>query len=191
MKIPSVWRHLSFIIAFSTVAAQVFPATADDAAQQDAGSEERSSSDAEALNILTAINENEIRAAEEALKKKADPEVLDYASMMQKEHTKNLEKTRELAKKVGATAWESAAVAKLRAQGEEDLSKLKALEGDEFNGSYMDMMVKGHGEALDMIDNKLSRSAKNDAVKEHLHETRERVNAHLREAEDIVAALKK
>ena len=46
-------------------------------------------------------------------------------------------------------------------------------------------MVKGHTEALNMIDSQLVKSVKNDTLKEHLTETRTHITAHLEKAKQL------
>ncbi len=59
------------------------------------------------------------------------------------------------------------------------------LDGKEFETAYLDGMIKGHTELLDMIDNKLLKTVKNDALKAHLTETRGHVAMHLEQAKKL------
>ncbi len=52
-------------------------------------------------------------------------------------------------------------------------------------------MVKGHTEVLEMIDNKLLKTADNDAVKKHLNETRSAVAQHLEMGKKLQASMKR
>ncbi|HVG41189.1 MAG TPA: DUF4142 domain-containing protein, partial [Chitinophagaceae bacterium] len=51
--------------------------------------------------------------------------------------------------------------------------------------AYLDAMIKGHTEVLSMIDSKLLTTAKNDALKAHLTETRGHVSMHLEQAKKL------
>ena len=51
--------------------------------------------------------------------------------------------------------------------------------------AYIDAMVKGHTEALAVLDNKLIPKATTQAVKDHLAATREHVAHHLERAESL------
>lgn len=48
-------------------------------------------------------------------------------------------------------------------------------------------MVKGHQEALEMIDGRLSKSADHERVKKHLKDTRETIAQHLAEGKKLQA----
>jgi putative membrane protein len=148
------------------------------------------SSDAEVLGILAAVNRNEIAAAEVAVKKNASPAVLDFARMMKQEHAANLEETRRLAKKIGAGPGETEAVEGLRKEGKGLVDTLSVQQGTLFSEAYMDAMVKGHADALDLIDNKLLKEARNEEVKKHLEKTREKVASHLAHAQRLQDSLR-
>lgn len=120
--------------------------------------------DAEVLAFVIAIDDNEILAAAEAGKKKVGPEVLEYANTLHTEHGKNLGETMTLGQKLDVTPIDTAAVDKLRVKGAGQLAELVPLEGQEFANAYLKAMVAGHTEALEMIDTKLLKTAKNDAV---------------------------
>lgn len=59
------------------------------------------------------------------------------------------------------------------------------MDGKDFETGYLDAMIKGHTEASDMIDNQLMKTAKNDALKKHLTETRGHVAGHLDQAKKL------
>jgi putative membrane protein len=186
MRVSNAVRFLSFLTVFALGSTRV-------GAVEAAESEKRSQSstaDAEVLDVLAAINENEVNAAEEALKKSdLNPRVLDYAAMMQKEHGANLDKTQRLAIVSSAVTSDTENAEKLRAKGASDLTALKPLDGVPFDAAYMDMMVRGHGEALEIINNDLLRRVENAEVRKHLQETRDRVAVHLEEAKRIQSEL--
>lgn len=163
---------------------------------------------AEALALLIAVNEHEIAAAEQAREKQVDGEVLEYADMMHSDHTANLEASRELAGTATGAAddaadpaagtgtdpgmdagTESPMLADLRASGEATLERLSTLEGDEYEQAYVDAMVQDHQKALDMLDNQLIPAAQDEAVREHLTTTREKIAAHLEQAQTLQSGL--
>jgi putative membrane protein len=53
----------------------------------------------------------------------------------------------------------------------------------------MNAMVKGHTEALNMIDTKLTQEVNNGDLKDHLEKTRHHVQMHLDKAKKIQASL--
>jgi putative membrane protein len=146
--------------------------------------------DAEIIGLINAINENEINAAKAASKKETNQEVLGFADLMQKEHSKNMDKTLELGKKMNITPAESDAVKDEKQKGEKELSKLDQLNGDQFGKAYIDSMIKDHTEALNMIDKDLLKNVQSEELRTHLNDTRNHVSMHLDQAKKIKDDLK-
>ncbi len=145
--------------------------------------------DAEALAMITAIDLNQVVAAAEAQKKKVSRPVMDYARMLHQAHGANMVKGLELGVKIGVTPVDTVAVGKLKSKGTGELAALVALDGEAFERSYLAAMVKGHTEVMGMIDGQLLKAASNDALKQHLTETRKHVAAHLAKSTQLQAAL--
>jgi putative membrane protein len=59
------------------------------------------------------------------------------------------------------------------------LAKLILHDGRDFDTAYLDAMIKGHTEVLNMIDNQFLKTAKNEALKAHLTETGGHIAMHL------------
>jgi len=148
---------------------------------------EENMSDAEILAFVIAVDMNETLAAAEAQKKKVSVPVLDYAKMLHKEHGKNAGDTMMLGQKIGLTPAATPAVDMLSVKGAGELAMLVSLEDNEFGKAYIDAMVKGHNEVLDMIDNQLLKNADNAALKKHLADTRIHIAAHLEKAKQLQA----
>ncbi len=144
--------------------------------------------DADVLAYLIAINDNEIVAASEAQHKKVGSKVMEYATMLQREHGENLEQTMMLAKKTDITPIETKAVDQLRTKAAAGLAKLMPKDGEQFAAGYIDMMITGHQEVLDLIDSKLMPAAKKDEVKKHLAATRTHIANHLEAAKALKAS---
>lgn len=147
--------------------------------------------DGEVLGFVGAVDDNEIVAALVAGTKKLSPEVAGYAKMLHAAHGKNLEETLMLGQQIKVTPTETDAVDKLRIKGAGELAALVPLEGDAFGKAYVEAMIKGHTEVLDMIDNQLLKNAEDPALKKHLTETRADVAQHLEEGKKIQAGLKR
>ena len=139
----------------------------------------------EAMGWLVVVNEHEIAAAEQARSKKVDGKVLDYANMMHKEHTQNLEQTRALEGKAGASIAMTGLAAQQRTKGEAERARLAALNGDEYERAYVDAMVKDHTETLAMLDRLIAAPATQDPLKAHLTKTRAAVAMHLDQARTL------
>lgn len=139
----------------------------------------------DALVLLNAINQNEIDAASEARSKKLRKPVMDYADMLHKAHTDNLNKTLELAGTKGMTLAETNASTEVKTKGMAELDKIKVLEGKNFEVAYLDYMISGHTEALNMFDTQLMKMASSDDVRQHLTDTRASVAMHLEQAKKL------
>ncbi|MDQ2702519.1 MAG: DUF4142 domain-containing protein [Pseudomonadota bacterium] len=138
----------------------------------------------EALALLAAVDEHEIAAAEQARSKNVDGAELEFAELMDTEHSKNLEATRAL---MVADAAESAAVAEQKSKGQAELERLGALDGDAYEDAYIDAMVAGHEDALNMLETRLIPAAQDEAVRQHLSMSRDHVAAHLEKARALQA----
>jgi predicted outer membrane protein len=141
--------------------------------------------DAEVLAFVNAVNVNEILAASEAQKKKIGQPVMDYAKMLHTEHGANMAKTAQLGKSINVTPSITKAVDAVMKKGAGELATLIPMDGKDFESAYLDAMIKGHTEALGMIDNQLMKTAKNDKLKAHLTETKGHIAMHLEQAKKL------
>lgn len=133
-----------------------------------------------ALGLLAAVDDHEIQAAQQAKSKKVSAAVMDYANMMEKQHTDNLVETKTL----GALA-DTAEVQAMKEKGASDLAELGKLSGKDYETAYVDAMVKGHTEVLALIDGRLLSLASAGPVRDHLGKTRDAVAMHLEEARKL------
>ena len=136
----------------------------------------------QALALLVAIDEHEIAVARQAHSKNVDGEVNRYAQMMIDDHTRNLDETRALG---ASAAAGSAQLDSLRAKGETELERLGNIPDQDYEAAYVDAMVKGHTDALDMLDRMLIPATTDDTVRSHLSATRDRVAEHLQQAREL------
>lgn len=167
------------------------------------GTEGAMPSQTEALALLNAVNDHEVKAAEMAKSKNVTGPVLEYANMMQADHGKNMSDTTALMQTLGgaganagaagaqaATAGtDSARVGEQRAKAEARRAQLQGLQGEAFARGYMEEMVSDHAAALTLIDSMLLPAASDAALKSHLTATRGHVQHHLERAREIQAQL--
>jgi putative membrane protein len=140
--------------------------------------------DGETLGIVSVIDQNEIQAAQEADKKKINSDVRDYAQMLLKAHTDHLDEVTKLAQKQSVSITsDSAIINDLRTKGAQDLTTLNPLDGEGFAKSYIELMIKGHTEALKILDERINSSSGD--VKSFLQETRMDIADHLKKAQDL------
>lgn len=144
-----------------------------------------SQGEGEVLALLNAVNLNEVTAAMVASKKKVNSQVADYAKMLHQEHGKNMQQTMQLGQKINVTPVITPAVDALKTKGAGELATIVPLEGEQFGQAYIQAMIKGHTEALQMIDSQLIPKAQNQQLKQHLTQTRQHVAAHLQAAQQL------
>ena len=142
-------------------------------------------SEGEILAFLAAVNHHEIDAAAAAKSKKISARVSEYAMMLNDHHSSNLEKTLALGQSINIEPQETESIKEFKKKGNEELTKLAALEGTGFESAYLDAMIKGHTEVLAWIDSKSITSTKSEALKAHLDETRMQIAMHLEEAKKL------
>ncbi|MFE0499391.1 DUF4142 domain-containing protein [Lysobacter soli] len=131
-------------------------------------------SQADAVGLVGAVDKHEVAAAEQAKSKKVTGEVAQYADMLHREHSKNLEAGKKLNPNES-----SPEVTALEEKGRSDLSTLDQKSGKEYEKAYVDAMVKGHQDALTLIDTRLLPAATDDNVRAFLTTSREHVAMHL------------
>jgi predicted outer membrane protein len=139
--------------------------------------------DSLALGLLAEVNDHEIKAAQQALSKQVSAPVMEYARMMEKEHTDNLVATKAL----GALA-DTPEVQTMKEKGASELAELGKQSGKAYETAYVDAMVKGHTEALALIDGRLLSLSSAGPVRDHLTKTREHVAMHLEAARKLQGA---
>lgn len=140
--------------------------------------------DAETVALVCALNEHEIVAGAVAEQKKVTGAVLDYAKMLEREHGQNLVDTLVLAQKSKLSPSETPAVAELKKKGAAGLNELVQKDGDAFSKAFVDAMVKGHTDAVALLDQRIAGTS-DAALKKHLTDTRGHVQMHLDQAKKL------
>jgi len=153
----------------------------------------RATTQAEALALVAAVDEHEIRLAEQARSKKVTGDARAYADMMVAHHTPHLAATRKLAGNAGTSGAAAAgdtgggaALQSLQSMSQQAQAQLAALQGDAYARAYIDRMVLDHQMALQMLD--ASMSVATDAkARNHLTATRRTIQQHLDRARELQA----
>jgi putative membrane protein len=140
------------------------------------------SGDAEAVAVLSAVNDHEVQAAGIAKGKQVSAAVMEYADKMSREHGANQREVDQLKQAAALAPAETDAVRALKQKSDAERAKLAAIDGKEFEAAYIDAMVKDHAEVLGKLDKELLPAAKDPAIAAHLRKTREHVAHHLAEA---------
>jgi predicted outer membrane protein len=149
---------------------------------------EATTGDAEILAQLRTIDETEVRAAAAAQQKNVTGPVLRFAKMMEQDHGRDIEDVQRLTESLGLTLSDTTSVDQLRAHGEETMTRLAPLTGDDFGRAYIAAMVNGHREALQLIDDSL-KTVQSEDVQQHLTSVREKVAHHLKDAEKLQGSI--
>ncbi|HYD02025.1 MAG TPA: DUF4142 domain-containing protein [Phycisphaerales bacterium] len=145
--------------------------------------------DGEVLALVMAVDQHEIDAANTALNKRLTPAVADFARMLREEHSANKAKGMKASSASGASPMTTGRVKMQQEKGAQELASLKPLEGAQFEQQFLAAMVKGHTEALSLIDNDLMAASHSSAVREHLRKTRAAVAKHLDMAKQLQSGM--
>ena len=141
------------------------------------------------LGALNIINSNEIKAADLALNRTSNPAVRRFAETMRTDHARSFQETKALVEQSNIRITRSPKLDSLDRKGKEDFKKLESTSGKSFDREYVRLMVKGHREALRIIDNDLLPKATNPKVTAYLKTIRRVVNQHLQMAESLERAV--
>lgn len=147
--------------------------------------------DGQIIEIIMTIDNNEINAANEALKVTANPNVKAFAQAMITEHGQNLKEAQALSQKINIAPIPFTISEDLQKAGQKGLAKLESVSPSKFDTTYIDAMVKGHQAGLKLIDTKLMPKASNPDLKTFLITTRAMVANHLQMAQTVQSQLSK
>lgn len=147
-------------------------------------------SDAEIAHIVVTANTADIENGNLAKKKASNEDVHGYAHRMIADHTDSNQQATDLAKKLNVTPKDNAISQSLKDDAKASLEKLKGLSGKEFDKAYIDGEIALHKKVIDVADNKLVPSVKNEELKALLIKTRPTLVSHLEHAEKIKSTLK-
>lgn len=141
-----------------------------------------------ALALVAAVDEHEVAAAEQARGKKVTGAVREYADMLHREHGANLEAGKALSTGAGAIQPEqNADVTAMREKGKSELATLDQKSGKDYETAYVEAMVKGHTEALSMLEDRLIPAAQDERLRTFLNNTRDHVAMHLERGKELQA----
>ena len=145
--------------------------------------------DRETVAFLIAINGDEIAISKAVLNRVKNVKVKDFAEMMIKDHTQNLNETERLGAKENIVPKKTAALIEQEKKDNKEKNKLKELKGVALEKQYMKTMVNGHQKVLNAIDEMIPKT-KNKALRDHLVSTRKAVAHHLKKAKEVKSSLK-
>jgi predicted outer membrane protein len=182
-KNPPVTAMLQFKPQQDSAAADLETATLPGAPKRVATAGD---ADGETLAMLTTLDLDEVHAAMVAKEKRPPQAILDYATMLHEHHGKHVQDTSMLGMKAKVAGQQTPAVQALHAKNAGALAKIVPLQGDAFGRAYVDLMIKGHADALALIDQRMA-ATRSDAIKSHLRDTRAAIASHLEQAKQLRA----
>ena len=141
--------------------------------------------------IVVTANQVDIDAGRLAKSKAQSPQVKEFAQRMITDHSGVNKSATELVQKLHVTPEPSPTSESLQKGGDENVAKLKALNGAAFDKAYIDHEVAYHQAVLDAVDKTLIPGAQNAELKALLVKTRPAFVAHLEHAKHVQAELAK
>jgi putative membrane protein len=157
-------------------------------------STENNGKEAHILGVIEQIDNNEINAANAAINKTSNSDVKDFAKEMQSDHQKNLADAQDLSKKLNLNLTTSPKAEGLQKKGAAELKNLESKQGSEFDKAYVEAMVKGHTEALNLVNeiiSKASNSNFNSDFVGFIKDTQKTISHHLDDAKNLQTKLQK
>ena len=146
--------------------------------------------DAQIAAIVVTANQVDIDAGKLAESQGSSAEVKAFGKQMVTDHTGVNKQASALVTKLKVKPEENPTSKSLKADGEKNLAKLKALKGAAFDKAYVDNEVTYHQQVLDALDKTLIPNASNAELKELLVKVRPAFVAHLEHAKKIQSTLK-
>jgi putative membrane protein len=139
--------------------------------------------------IVVTANQVDIDAGELAKSKSQTDEVKRFAQQMVVDHSSVNKSATDLAQKLKLTPASNATSQSLQQGGNQNLAKLKKLDGAAFDRAYIEHEVAYHQQVLDALDKTLIPSANNTELKALLVKVRPAFAAHLEHAKQLQATL--
>jgi len=147
--------------------------------------------DAQIAAIVVTANQVDIDAGQYAQAHSTSKDVQGFAKLMVTDHTAVNKSAVDLATKLKLTPEDNATAQSLKKGGEDNIARLKALDGAAFDRAYVDHEVAYHQAVIDALDKTLIPSAKNEELKALMVKVRPAFVAHLDHAKALQAQLGK
>ena len=169
-------------------AAPEAPAAAPTAAAGTGNAPAPSEAPAEALTesqmakVTELINTGEIEQAKVAQRRAKAPGVKQFAERMIKHHEQARREQTKIVQRLKLTPADSTTAAKVKTDGEAQLTKLKDIDAAGFDAVYISSQITAHQQALDLLDTQLIPNAKTPDVVSALQTARAMVQQHLQDA---------
>ena len=183
-------KHLVMLKSSALILASIAVAAVNTANAEDKASASVPT-DAQIAMIVVVADTVDVDYGKLAVKRTSHQAVKEFAETMVRDHTAVNEKAITLAKKLGVTPEESDTSKSLKSNGKDELAKLKALTGAEFEKAYVDNEVSYHEAVIGLLDKTLIPNTRNAELKSLLESGRPIFVAHLEHAKKLRASLNK
>jgi putative membrane protein len=169
----SIPRFLLLLSAVVSLAAQAQPAP----------------SDPQIAQIVVTANQVDVDAGKLAASRTKSKDVKQFARQMVTDHTAVNRQATALVTRLKVKPEPSDTSRSLQKGGDDNIARLQALQGPQFDRAYVDQEVAYHQAVLDAIDKVLLPSARNAELKALITKVRPAIAAHLDHARHLQAQL--
>lgn len=145
--------------------------------------------DAQIAAIVVTANQVDVDAGELASRMATSAEVKKFAQQMVTDHTSVNKSAVALATRLKVTPEDNDTARALKAGGEKNVTRLKALKGAAFDQAYVQHEVAYHTQVLEALDKALIPNAANAELKALLVKVRPAFVAHLEHAKQLQASI--
>jgi putative membrane protein len=146
--------------------------------------------DPQIARIAYTAGQIDVTAAEQALKKSKNADVIAFAKTMERDHKAVNDKALALVKKLKVTPEDNAVSQSLSTQATKELTTLEALDGAAFDKAYVENEVAYHKSVNDALANTLIPSAENKELKSLLETGLTLFKEHQMHAEHLASMIK-
>ena len=147
--------------------------------------------DPQIAHIAYTAGQIDIAAAEQAIKKSKNADIVAFARQMEEDHKAVNDQALALVKKLGVTPEDNPTSQALSKAATDKLAEFDKLDGAAFDKAYIDHEVSYHAQVIDAIDKTLIPNAQNAELKALLVAVRPAFVGHLEHAKQIQAGLGK
>lgn len=140
-------------------------------------------SDAEIAFIAVTANQIDIDYGKIAKTKSTNPDVLNFAEAMIRDHSGVIVQASALAKKLGVTPKDNSVSKKMNADAVEIRKTLRSKSGKAFDKAYIDNEVKLHKAVINSVETTLIPECSNAELKKLLQDILPVLHTHLEHAE--------
>jgi putative membrane protein len=148
-------------------------------------------SENEIADIVHTANDMEIKAAKGAKSQATNPEVKEFAQHMITAHETNNKEIKEVTKKEKIRPRSNETSKDIKKDASSKWSDIKKMEGAAFDKAYIDQQVAMHQQLLQDLENIYIPAATNADFKDFLTKTKDHVQQHLSEAQNIQSHITK